>query len=79
MWLEPTTAAGGEKPIDIDGIPSTPKHGVYISQVIQYANACSTYVKILVFILRQTLNKFMLQGFLRSRLQVAFYKIYGHY
>jgi hypothetical protein len=52
-------------------IPSLPAYGVYISQLIRYARACSTYHQ---FLNRDSLmtNKLMSQGFLSCRLQAAF-------
>jgi hypothetical protein len=52
--------------------------GVYISQLIRYARACSTYDQ---FLSRNRLltDKLMLQGFLKSRLMSAFRKFYGRY
>jgi hypothetical protein len=59
-------------------IPAAPAYGVYISQLIQYARACSAYDQ---FLVRGSLltNKLMSQGFQMSRLQAAFRKFYGRY
>jgi hypothetical protein len=59
-------------------ITASPAYGVYISQLIQYARACSTYDQFLVggSLLK---NKLISQGFQLSRLQVVFCKIYGRY
>jgi hypothetical protein len=59
-------------------IPSSAVYGVYISQLIRCARACSTYDQ---FLIRGSLltNKLILQGFLQSRLQAAFRKFYGSY
>jgi hypothetical protein len=53
-------------------------YGVYISQMIRYARACSPYNQ---FLSRGRLltDKLMLQGFLQSRLMSAFSKFYGRY
>ena len=55
-------------------IPISPSYGVYISQLIRYAWACSTY------------NQFLIRGGLltnklmsKSRLQTAFSKFYSRY
>jgi hypothetical protein len=58
-------------------IPAPPAYGVYISQLIRYVRACSTYDQ---FLVRGGLltNKLMSQGFPLSRLQAAFRKFYGH-
>ena len=56
----------------------SPAYGVYISQLIRYARACSTYDQFLVRGCLLT-NKLMSQGFQLSRLQAAFRKFYGRY
>jgi hypothetical protein len=58
--------------------PASPAYGVYISQLIRYARACSTYDQ---FLVRGNLltDKLMSQGFQLSRLQAAFHKFYGRY
>ena len=52
-------------------IPASPAYGVYISQLIRYARACSAYDQ---FLVRGSLltKKLMSQGFQMSRLQAAF-------
>ena len=59
-------------------IPASPAYGVYISQLIRYARACSAYDQ---FLVRGSLltKKLMSQGFQMSRLQAAFRKFYGRY
>ena len=59
-------------------IPVSPAYGVYISQLIRYARACSEYDQ---FINRGKLltSKLMLQGFEVSRLKAAFRKFFGRY
>jgi hypothetical protein len=49
-------------------IPASPAYGVYISQLIRYARACSKYDQ---FLVRGSVltNKLMSQGFELSRLQ----------
>jgi hypothetical protein len=59
-------------------IPASPAYGVYISQLIRYARACSTYHQFLVRCSLLT-YKLMSQGFQMSRLQAAFHKFYGRY
>jgi hypothetical protein len=51
---------------------------IYISQLIRYARACSTYDQ---FLVRGNLliDKLMSQGFQLSRLQAAFRKFHGRY
>jgi hypothetical protein len=65
-------------PYICSNIPLSPAYGVYISQMIQYARACSTYDQ---FFSRSRLltDKLMLQRFLQSRLMSAFRKFYGRY
>ena len=59
-------------------IPSSPAYGVYVSQLIRYARACSAYDQ---FLNRDKLltDKLLLQGFQQSRLKAAFRKFYGRY
>ena len=59
-------------------IPSSPAYGVYVSQLIRYAGACSAYDQ---FLNRGKLltDKLLLQGFQQSRLKAAFRKFYGRY
>ena len=59
-------------------IPSSPVYGVYVSQLIRYARACSAYDQ---FLNRGKLltDKLLLQGFQQSRLKAAFRKFYGRY
>ena len=59
-------------------IPSSPAYGVYVSQLIRYARACSAYDQ---FLNRGKLltYKLLLQGFQQSRLKAAFRKLYGRY
>ena len=59
-------------------IPASPAYGVYISQIIRYTRACSTYDQYLV---RGNLltNKLMLHGFQLFRLQSAFRRFYCRY
>ena len=59
-------------------IPSSPAYGVFISQLIRYARACSSYE---CFILRavQLSNKLLGQGYVKKRLKSSLRKIYGRY
>ena len=54
-------------------IPSSPAYGVFISLLIRYAPACSSYE---CFILRTRQLK---QGYLAERLESSFRKFYGRY
>ena len=59
-------------------IPSSPAYGVFISQLIRYARACSLYG---CFILRATRlsNKLLEQGYVKERLKSSLMKFYGRY
>ena len=59
-------------------IPQSPAYGVYISQMIRYARACSTYEH---FIYRGKLltDKLLKQEYRKSRLMSTFRKFYGRY
>ena len=59
-------------------IPISPAYGVFISQLIRYARACSSYG---CFILRATRfsNKLLEQGYVKERLKSSLRKFYGRY
>ena len=59
-------------------IPSSPAYGVFISQLIRYARACSSYW---CFILRAMWlsNKLLGQGYVKERLKSSLRKFYGRY
>ena len=59
-------------------IPSSPAYGVYVSQLIRYARACSTYEQ---FIMRGKLltNKLLKQEYQELRLKSSLRKFYGRY
>ena len=59
-------------------IPALPAYGVFISQLLRYARACSLYE---CFILRATRfsNKFLEQGCINERLKSSLKKFYGRY
>ena len=59
-------------------IPSSPAYGVFISQLIRYARACSSYE---CFILRAAplSSKLFGQGYVIERLKSSLRKIYGRY
>jgi hypothetical protein len=65
-------------PYTCSNIPLSPAYGVYISQLIRYARACSTYDQ---FSSRGRLltDKLIIQEFLQSRLMSAFRKFYSRY
>ena len=57
-------------------IPASPAYGVFVSQLIRYARACSLYHD---FILRarQLATKLLPQGYLKPRLVSTIKKLYG--
>ena len=59
-------------------IPTPPAYGVFISQLIRYARACSSYG---CFILRATRlsNKLLEQGYVKECLKSSSRKFYGRY
>ena len=59
-------------------IPTSSAYGVFISQLIRYARACSSYG---CFILRATRlsNKLLEQGYVKERLKSSLRKFYGRY
>ena len=59
-------------------IPSLPAYGVFISQLIRYARACSSYE---CFILRaaRLSPKLLRQGYIMERLKSSLRKFYGRY
>ena len=59
-------------------IPTSHAYGVFISQLIRYARACSSYG---CFILRVTRlsNKLLEQGYVTERLKSSLRKFYGRY
>ena len=59
-------------------IPSSPAYGVFISQLIRYARACSSYECFLLRA-RQLSSKLLKQGYLVERLKSPFRKFYGRY
>ena len=65
-------------PFPSTNIPSSPAYGVFISQLIRYTRACSSYE---CFILRaaQLFNKLLGQGYVKERLKSSLRKFYGRY
>ena len=59
-------------------ISSSPAYGVFISQLIRYARACSSYE---CFILRaaRLSSKLLGQGYVMERLKSSLRKFYGRY
>ena len=66
------------KKIPSSNILTSPAYGVFISQLIRYARACSSYG---CFILRATRlsNKLLKQGYVKEGLKSSLRKFYGRY
>lgn len=58
-------------------VSSSLVYGVYVSQLVRYAKACSAYNQILSK--KLLTNKFLLQRFQQSHLKAAFRKFFGRY
>ena len=59
-------------------IPSSPAYGVFISQLIRYARACSSYECFILRAMRLS-NKLLGQGYVKERLKSSPRKFYGRY
>ena len=59
-------------------IPSSPAYGVFISQLIRYARACSSY-ECFILRARRLSSKPLKQGYLVERLKSSFRNFYGRY
>ena len=59
-------------------ITSSPAYGVFISQFIRYARACSSY-ECFILRARRLSSKLLKQGYLVERLKSSFRKFYGRY
>ena len=59
-------------------IPSSSADGVFISQLIRYARACSPY-ECFIMRTRRLFSKLLIQGCLVERLKSSFRKFYGRY
>ena len=65
-------------PLLSSNIPSSPAYGVFISQLIRYARACSSY-ECFILRARRLSSKLLKQGYLVERLKSSFRKFYGRY
>ena len=65
-------------PFLYSNIPSSPAYGVFISQLIRYARACSSYECFILRAIRLS-SKLFKQGYLVERLESSFRKFYGRY
>ena len=59
-------------------IPSSPAYGVFVSQLIRYARACSSYECFILRAMRLS-NKLLGQGYVKERLKPSLRKFYGRY
>ena len=59
-------------------IQSSPAYGVFISQLIRYARACSSY-ECFILRARRLSSKLLKHGYLAERLKSSFRKFYGRY
>ena len=59
-------------------IPSSPTYGVFISQLIRYARACSSF-ECFILKARRSSSKLLTQGYLVERSKSSFRKFYGRY
>ena len=59
-------------------IPSSPAYGVFISQLMRYARACSSY-ECFILRARRLSSKLLKQGYLVERLKSSFRKFYWRY
>ena len=65
-------------PFLCSNIPSSPAYGVFISQLIRYARACSSYECFILRAMRLS-NKLLGQGYVKERLKSSLRKFYGRY
>ena len=59
-------------------IPSSPAYGVFVSQLIRYARACSKYDNFIVRA-RRLASKLLIQGYVIQRLKSSLRKFFGRY
>ena len=59
-------------------IPSSPTYGVFNSQLIRYARACSSY-KCFILKAARLSSKLLGQGYVMERLKLSLRKFYGRY
>ena len=65
-------------PFPSSNIPSSPAYGVFISQLIRYARASSSYECFILRAMRLS-NKLLGQGYEKERLRSSLRKFYGRY
>ena len=59
-------------------IPSSPAYGVFVSQLIRYARACSS-CECFILRVRRLSSKLLKQGYLAECLKSSYRKFYGRY
>ena len=59
-------------------ISASPAYGVFISQLIRYARACSSY-DCFILIITRLFNKLLEQGYVKELLKSSLKKFYGRY
>ena len=59
-------------------VPSSPAYDVFISQLIRYTRACSSYECFILMVARLS-SKLLGQGYVRERLTSSLRKFYGRY
>ena len=65
-------------PFQGGNIPYSPAYGVFISKLIRYARACSSY-ECFILRARRLSSKLLKQGYLVERLKSSFRKFFGRY
>ena len=65
-------------PFPSRNIPSSPAYGIFISQLIWYARACSSYECLILRAVRLS-NKLLGQGYVKERLKSSLRKFYGRH
>ena len=73
-----STSISQNFPFLSSNIPSSPAYGVFISQLIRYARACSSYECFILRAARLSL-KLLGQGYVMERLKSSLRKFYGRY
>ena len=59
-------------------IPTSPAYGIFISQLVRYARACSSYGSFILRAMRLS-NKLLEHGYVKERLKSSLSKFYSRY
>ena len=79
MWISNKLSHNSSSNTNLSSnIPSSPAYGVFISQLIRYARACSSY-ECFILRARRLSSKLLKQGYIVERLKSSFRKFYGRY